>query len=169
MVCCVTECRTACMLCCFGTSLQCCVSGSSHCDEMSRLEKHSSLGPGRELFGGTLEDLSGQCWMLACSVWGLLRRSCRRPRRRRKSRRVPRFWTLRVRCVRHVVHDDSRRFVIKRSELRAWAERDQLRAEYSESLMVERGTVNHVLAGLPVGAPEGAELVGEDVRERETD
>ena len=41
----------------------------------------------------------------------------------------------------HVVHDDSRRFVIKRSELRAWTERDQLRVEYSESLMVECGTV----------------------------
>ena len=108
---CVTECRTACMLCCFGMSLQCCVSGSSHCDEMPRLEK---LGPGRELFGAAV-------WILE----------------------------------------------IKRSELRAWTERDQRRAEYSESLMVECGTVNHVLAGLPLGAPEGAELVGEDVRERE--
>ena len=83
---CVTECRTACMFCCFGVSLQCCVSGSSHyCDEIPRLEKRSSLVPGRELFGAAvwiLEDLSGRCWMLACSVWGLLRRSCSRPRRR---------------------------------------------------------------------------------------
>ena len=80
---CVDECRTACMFCCFGVSLpQFCASSSSHCDEMPRLD-HSSLKPGRELFGAAvwiLEDLNGQCGMLACSVWGLLRRLCRRPK-----------------------------------------------------------------------------------------
>ena len=66
--------------------------------------------------------------------------------------------------MRHVVHDDTRRNVIKRSELRAWTEMNQRRAEDSESLMVERGAINHVLAGLPVGVPEGAD----PVRERES-
>ena len=108
------------MFCCFGMSLpQFCASGSSHCDEMPRLD-HSSLGPRRELFGVAvwiLEDLNGRCWMLACSVWGLLCRSRRRPKRRRRSKLLPKFWTLRVRCMRHVVHDDTRRNAIKRSEL----------------------------------------------------
>ena len=162
----VDKCRTACMFCCFGTLLpQFCASSSSHCDEMPRLD-HSSLRPGRELFGAAvwiLEDLNGQCGMLACSVWGLLRRLCRRPKRRKRSKLRPKFWTVRVRCMRHVVHDDTRRNVIKRSELRAWTEINQRRAEDSESLMVERGAINHVLAGLPVGVPEGAE----PVRERE--
>ena len=36
---------------------------------------------------------------------------------------------------------------------------NQRRAEDSESLMIERGAINHVLAGLPVGVPEGAEPV----------
>ena len=154
---CVDKCRTACMFCCFGMSLpQFCASGSSHCDEMPRLY-HSSLRPGRELFGAAvwiLEDLNGRCGMLACSVWGLLCRLCRRPKRRKRSKLRPKFWTVRVRCVRNV---------IKRSELRAWTEINQRRAEDSESLMVERGAINHVLAGLPVGVPEGAE----PVRERE--
>ena len=77
--------------------LQFCVSGSFHCDELPRsvLRKLSSLEPGRELFGlvWILEDVSGRCSMLACSVLRLL---CKR--------RSPR----------------RRRGVIKRSELRAW-------------------------------------------------
>ena len=161
---CVDKCRTACMCCCFGMSLsQFCASSSSHCDEMPRLY-HSSLRPGRELFGAAvwiLEDLNGRCGVLACSVWGF------RPKRRKRSKLRPKFWTVRVRCVRHVVHDDARRNVIKRSELRAWTETNQRRAEDSESLMVERGAINHVLAGLPVGVPEGAEPVRERERERE--
>ena len=67
---------------------------------------------------------------------------------------------MRVRCVRHVVNDDTRRGVIKRSELRAWTELNQRRAENSDYLRFERGAVNHVLAGLPSGAPERAEPVG---------
>ena len=130
------------------------------------------MRPGRELFGAAvwiLEDLNGRCGMLACSVWGLLRRLCRRPKRRKRSKLRPKFWTVRVRCMRHVVHDDTRRNVIKSSELRAWTEINQRRAEDSESLMVERGAINHVLAGLPGGVPEGAGPVRERERDRPID
>ena len=90
---------------------------------------------------------------------------------------MPRFRTLRVRCVRHVVNDDTRRGVIKRSELRAWTELNQRRAENSDFLrfgsreasVLQRGAVNHVLAGLPSGAPEGAEPVGESEVEKTVD
>ena len=171
---CLAEFRMACMF-CWLRKLQFCVSGSSHCDELPRsvLRKLSSLEPGRELFGVAvwiLEDLSGRCWMLACSVLRLLCKRRRSPRRRRKSR-------LRVRCVRHVVNDDTRRGVIKRSELRAWTELNQRRAENSDFLrfrsgeasVLQRGAVNHVLAGLPSGAPEGAEPVGESEVEKPVD
>ena len=106
---------------------------------------------------------------LACSVFRLLRKMRRSPRRRRKSRLLPRFRTLRVRCMRHVVNDDTRRGVIKRSELRAWTELNQRRAGNSDFLRFERGAVNHVLAGLPSGAPEGAEPVGESEVEKPVD
>ena len=179
---CLAEFRMACMFCWLSMKLQFCVSGSSHCDELPRsvLRKLSSLEPGRELFGVAvwiLEDLSGRCWMLACSVLRLLCKRRRSPRRRRKSRLLPRFRTLRVRCVRHVVNDDTRRGVIKRSELRAWTELNQRRAENSDFLrfrsgeasVLQRGAVNHVLAGLPSGAPEGAEPVGESEVEKPVD
>ena len=179
---CLAECRMACMFCWLSMKLQFCMSGSSHCDELPRsvLRKLSSLEPGRELFGVAvwiLEDLSGQCWMLTCSVFRLLRKRRRSPRRRRKSRLLPRFRTLRVRCVRHVVNDDTRRGVIKRSELRAWTELNQRRSENSDFLrfgsseasVLQRGAVNHVLAGLPSGAPEGAEPVGESEVEKPVD
>ena len=171
---CLAECRMACMFCWLSMKLQFCMSGSSHCDELPRsvLRKLSSLEPGRELFGVAvwiLEDLSGQCWMLTCSVFRLLRKMRRSPRRRRKSRLLPRFRTLRVRCMRHVVNDDTRRGVIKRSELRAWTELNQRRAENSDYLRFARGAVNHVLAGLPSGAPEGAEPVGESEVEKPVD
>ena len=171
---CLAECRMACMFCWLSMKLQFYVSGSSHCDELPRLSlrKLSSLEPGRELFGVAvwiLEDLSGRCWMLACSVFRLLRKMRRSPRHNRKSRLLPRFRTLRVRCVRRVVNDDTRRGVIKRSELRAWTELNQRRAENSDFLRFERGAVNHVLAGLPSGAPEGAEPVGESEVEKPVD
>ena len=179
---CLAEFRMACMFCWLSMKLQFCMSGSSHCDELPRsvLRKLSSLEPGRELFGVAvwiLEDLSGQCWMLTCSVFRLLCKMRRSPRRRRKSRLLPRFRTLRVRCVRHVVNDDTRRGVIKRSELRAWTELNQRRAENSDFLrfgsseasVLQRGAVNHVLAGLPSGAPEGAESVGESEVEKPVD
>ena len=163
---CLAECRMACMFCWLSMKLQFCMSGSSHCDELPRsvLRKLSSLEPGRELFGVAvwiLEDLSGRCWMLACSVLRLLCKRRRSPRRRRKSRLLGRFRTLPVRCMRHVVNDDTRRGVIKRSELRAWTELNQRRAENSDFLrfrsgeasVLQRGAVNHVLAGLPSGAP----------------
>ena len=171
---CLAECRMACMFCWLSMKLQFYVSGSSHCDELPRLSlrKLSSLEPGRELFGVAvwiLEDLSGRCWMLACSVFRLLRKMRRSPRHRRKIRLLPRFRTLRVRCMRHVVNDDTRRGVIKRSELRAWTELNQRRAENSDFLRFERGAVNHVLAGLPSGAPEGAEPVRESEVEKPVD
>ena len=70
---CLAEFRMACVFCWLSMKLQFCVSGSFHCDELPRsvLRKLSSLEPGRELFGVAvwiLEDLSGRCWMLACSV-----------------------------------------------------------------------------------------------------
>ena len=171
---CLAECRMACVFCWLSVKLQFYVSGSSHCDELPRLSlrKLSSLEPGRELFGVAvwiLEDLSGRCWMLACSVFRLLRKMRRSPRHSRKSRLLPRFRTLRVRCMRRVVNDDTRRGVIKRSELRAWTELNQRRAENSDFLRFERGAVNHVLAGLPSGAPEGAEPVGESEVEKPVD
>ena len=179
---CLAEFRMACLFCWLRMKLQFCMSGSSHCDELPRsvLRKLSSLEPGRELFGVAvwiLEDLSGRCWMLACSVLRLLCKRRRSPRRRRKSRLLPRFRTLRVRCVRHVVNDDTRRSVIKRSELRAWTKLNQRRAENSDFLrfgsgeasLLQRGAVNHVLAGLPSGAPEGAEPVGESEVEKPVD
>ena len=144
-----------------------------------QFEKLSSLEPGRELFGVAvwiLEDLSGRCWMLACSVLRSLCKRRRSPRRRRKSRLLPRFRTLRVRCVRHVVNEDTRGGVIQ-SELRAWTELNQRRAENSDFLrfrsgeasVLQRGAVNHVLAGLPSGALEGAEPVGESEVEKPVD
>ena len=66
---------------------------------------------------------------VGCSVFRLLRKMRRSPKHRRKSRLLPRFRTLRVRCMRHVVNDDIRRGVIKRSELRAWTELNQRLSE----------------------------------------
>ena len=71
--------------------------------------------------------------------------------------------------MKHIVHDDARWFVVKRSQLRAWIEKAHERAEDSEYLTAVRGAVSHVLAGLPVEAPEGAESADENVRERPVD
>ena len=63
-----------------------------------------------------LEDLIGLLLRCACRWYKML---CRfwKPVRRRRSRLLPRVWTVRVGAVRHVIHDDTRRHVIFRFEL----------------------------------------------------